>query len=535
MHSCTSFPKLCVPTSFLSCRSLGLTILAVAKGRFPLSGKDSSGNDDSLSDSSSSPLHQAVVGGAAGYWAMIKAICDDEPPVAGPFFSAEFNSFIAACLQKDPADRSTAKDLLSLPFILNNSSSLKLSYSDLQMRNAKGSPEHNETKAPSPAKRLLEVDTSHSPDSPTDSQPAPSPLTTRLTNAAIVRRTSHDVPVFDSPTNLMHKAITEAAEQKASLESNSAKEANGSGNALHVSSTIREDAEEEEIQFIDGAQRALDVINSIRLEHLDRVLDRIAHKLGSSLRERGASLDEEDDGYDDTQDRDLTDIHHFDHENHFTGVKDDVLIQAHDSIDSIDKLLQHKASESSPTAPPVLQLPARFAKKAVAAEPAPEVDEIADSKPLAHSMTEAKAHKGDKHSIDEDAKVREENKQAIHVVEEKASAQHHSILKVILLPSVSQTMILLLISYIHPGYRILQCHPQHPPATARRSGQHPRGQPSVDGRRADEGGGQEGDLREPQSALERYYRLQLQPVRALQRGRRRPPCGPQEGRPLPPT
>lgn len=440
----------------------------MAKGRFPLSSHDS-GSDSGTHSESSSPLHQQVVGGAAGYWAMIKAICDDEPPVAGPFFSTEFNAFIAACLQKDPAGRSTAKGLLSQDFLVTNAGSLKLSFSDLQMRRssvspdrtiptpggARESPDKLVEKGASPVK--LEVDTTSFNEPPLVPS-APSPLTTRLTNAAIVRRTSLEVPVFDSPTNLMHKAITEA-EQKAALDSNSSRDANLGSNGNLVHATIREDVEEEDVQFIDGAQRALDVINSIRLEHLDRVLDRIAHKLGKRARrphshsvdgeggcggggggesgagahgEEGEEEEDDDDDFDDTQDRDLTDIHHYDHD--FAAAKDDPLLVEHSSVDSMDKLLQYKGGSGEPSPPPTLQLPAhKFQAKRVA-DAAPEVDEVADLKPALFSADAkgATGHKAAKSiSSGDTAVLRKEG--IVRLVDppgDEKSSMHHSILKV---------------------------------------------------------------------------------------------------------
>lgn len=456
-----------------------MTILAVAKGRFPLSSHgDSSDGDSGTLSEKSSPLAQKVVGGAAGYWAMIKAICDDEPPVAGPSFSPEFNSFIANCLQKDPAARSSAKGLLSLPFIENNTTSLKLSYSDMQMRHssvnvdhsslmsatsttmsasttadAKASPDANPSRnTASPVK--LVVDVNCSPAEGSTIPPAPSPLTTRLTNAAIVRRTSHDVLVFDSPTNLMHKAIT-VAEQKAAMESNSGKEANFSGNVLSVNGTIREDAEEESeggegMQYIDGEQRAVDVINAIRLEHLDRVLDRIAYKLEArSRRAHRNSTDtgddeeeEESDEYDDTQERDLADIHHY--VDDFAAAKDELLGETNSSLDSLDRMLQHKGSASvavtaEPSPPPTLMLPAhKFGAKKVVApmSPAPEVDEVAEAKPES-AVAEAKVHghKGVKgvspSPSPESQHRRDEIKKDLEPSSgDEKSPLHHSILKV---------------------------------------------------------------------------------------------------------
>lgn len=77
--------------------SVGMTILSIAKGKYPLcpDGKD------------------------LNYWDLLRYICDDEPPTPGPTFSDEFNDFIASCLKKNPAERLTVGQLLKHPFIKN--------------------------------------------------------------------------------------------------------------------------------------------------------------------------------------------------------------------------------------------------------------------------------------------------------------------------------------------------------------------------------------------------------------------------------
>lgn len=104
--------------------SFGLTLLAVAKGKFPLVLKDY-GPDNNKKKSNSGKFtnleetdgFNGPVGGAQGYWAVMKAICDDEPPLAGPSFSPSFNSFINSCLKKDHTLRWTADHLLLSDFI----------------------------------------------------------------------------------------------------------------------------------------------------------------------------------------------------------------------------------------------------------------------------------------------------------------------------------------------------------------------------------------------------------------------------------
>ncbi|GFP90550.1 mitogen-activated protein kinase kinase 5, partial [Phtheirospermum japonicum] len=75
--------------------SLGVSILEFYLGKFPF----------------------AV--GRQGDWASLMcAICMSQPPEAPPEASREFRDFIACCLQRDPAKRWTAVQLLRHPFIL---------------------------------------------------------------------------------------------------------------------------------------------------------------------------------------------------------------------------------------------------------------------------------------------------------------------------------------------------------------------------------------------------------------------------------
>lgn len=445
----------------LTYRSLGLTLLAVAKGRFPLSSKekadDSGTNSESISESSSPA---GIVGGAAGYWAMIKAICDDEPPKAGPFFSKDFNDFIAACLKKDPTARSSAKQLLSTPFIENNASSLKLSFSDLQMRRKTSGtndqpslqtlqavtaalPASQEKLFPQTSSRedsfdmdakegsphRLAIETSLASDTSVIPS-APSPLTTRLTNAAIVRRTSKEFPVFDSPTNLMHKALAEADSKAA--QQDTVTTTNAGGLTISAKITIREDVEEEDMQYIDGAKKAHDVIISIRLEHLDRVLDRIAHKLGNNNRRMGSSSFDyngedagdggEEEEYDDTQDHDLADVHHYTDE--FAAVSNDPMLEGHDSVDSMDKLLQFNHGEPSP---PPLQLP--NAKFPAHRKPAEQAEMVADVKLVSHNYDHGAVPLGHKGEVGDKGASSDDKKGTDTRPDEKHST-HHSILKV---------------------------------------------------------------------------------------------------------
>ncbi|KAK2989603.1 hypothetical protein RJ640_027377 [Escallonia rubra] len=79
--------------------SLGLVILECAIGRFPYIQSEEQQNGPS-------------------FYELLDAIVRSPPPTApSDQFSPEFCSFISACIQKDPRDRSSALDLLSHPFI----------------------------------------------------------------------------------------------------------------------------------------------------------------------------------------------------------------------------------------------------------------------------------------------------------------------------------------------------------------------------------------------------------------------------------
>ncbi|KAH9762667.1 mitogen-activated protein kinase kinase 6 [Citrus sinensis] len=79
--------------------SLGLVVLECAIGRFPYMQSE---------DQQSWP----------SFYELLEAIVESPPPTAPPDqFSPEFCSFVSACIQKDPRDRSSSLDLLSHPFI----------------------------------------------------------------------------------------------------------------------------------------------------------------------------------------------------------------------------------------------------------------------------------------------------------------------------------------------------------------------------------------------------------------------------------
>ncbi|CAI9100470.1 OLC1v1037581C1 [Oldenlandia corymbosa var. corymbosa] len=79
--------------------SLGMVILECAIGRFPYIQCEDQQNWPS-------------------FYELLEAIVTGPPPSAPPDqFSPEFCSFVSACIQRDPAKRSTAQELLNHPFI----------------------------------------------------------------------------------------------------------------------------------------------------------------------------------------------------------------------------------------------------------------------------------------------------------------------------------------------------------------------------------------------------------------------------------
>ncbi|KAL6330774.1 hypothetical protein AAG906_009202 [Vitis piasezkii] len=79
--------------------SLGLVLLECATGQFPYS-----------------PPEQGE--GWTSFYELMEAIVEQPPPCASTDqFSAEFCSFISACIQKDPNDRKSAHELMAHPFI----------------------------------------------------------------------------------------------------------------------------------------------------------------------------------------------------------------------------------------------------------------------------------------------------------------------------------------------------------------------------------------------------------------------------------
>jgi len=191
---------------------------------------------------------------------MIKAICDDDPPTAGPTFTYDFNQFIAACLRKQPADRLTAKELLLTPLIQMNKPVLKLTKSDLHLRYA--SMYKNGS-----FRRSMKIDADIDEESVSRFDNL-SPLTKRLTDAAINRTSSSRIePNFPVDQHLhgLEDEVTIAAS-----------------------------------------------VNAIRLTHLDRVLDRIVKRVTINSESSAIGFDSVDDfenENDDTEDQDFLDVH----------------------------------------------------------------------------------------------------------------------------------------------------------------------------------------------------------------------------------
>ena len=214
--------------------------------------------------------------GAVGYWAMIKAICDDDPPTAGADFSYDFNQFIASCLHKQPIDRLTAKELLGTPLVKMNQPVLKLTKSDLHMRYA------SMYKTGS-LRRSLQIDTDIDEDTESHFDNL-SPLTKRLNDAAVnVNRNSvKSDPIFPgyNQHHLSHNNTND-----------------------HINNNSLE----------DGEVTIAASVNAIRLTHLDRVLDRIVKRVNINSEPSSIGFEDSLDDFDidDTDDRDLLDVHSY--------------------------------------------------------------------------------------------------------------------------------------------------------------------------------------------------------------------------------
>lgn len=258
--------------------SFGLTLLAVAKGKFPLVLKDygpdikkksSSGKYGNIDDSGG---FDGPVGGAQGYWAVMKAICDDDPPLAGPSFSPSFNSFINSCLKKDQNLRWTADHLLLSDFITEK---LDLHGAMLSARS-----ENNNT-AGSGSQNISETGHSQSHSH---------------SDIHTMRRISES---DQSPATAQLFSVV-AAKTGTLSEDHYSVPSKGKDTPLEVRLQIDE-------------QEVYSAMCAIRLKHLERILDKLASKL---------DLESEDFDFDDT-------------ENPFDHIKSPISSRSDESFDDL--------------------------------------------------------------------------------------------------------------------------------------------------------------------------------------------------------
>ena len=92
--------------------SLGLSLLECALGRFPYPPSEPG-------QWTVGPLEKGADGCALGFWDLLDHIVEESPPRLGEgdAFSAEFASFIATCLVKEPGKRAAAGELLKSAWI----------------------------------------------------------------------------------------------------------------------------------------------------------------------------------------------------------------------------------------------------------------------------------------------------------------------------------------------------------------------------------------------------------------------------------
>lgn len=270
-----------------------------------------------------------MIAGPGGYWAMIKAICDDEPPVAGSHFSPEFNDFIAHTLRKDPAERWSARALMSSSF-----AEQLVSPQTLQLTGVQLSPQQQQQ---------LRADNSESTSADTSPRDAPSsssvhnkeggngtgsgqrkflsmlapgvtgsgssagntpaggvskasPLTARLTTVTIAKNNPGTTPKGSHHAQLLQQGgdggFGVESEKLTSAFSNGSNYAASDDQASRKFSISGLGELDLETLGLDDFESA--AIYAIRLEHLGTVLERIARKLQlHAIAEEGEDMSEE--------------------------------------------------------------------------------------------------------------------------------------------------------------------------------------------------------------------------------------------------
>ena len=271
---------------------------------------------------------------------MIKAICDDAPPTPGPEFSPLFHEFIAHCLQKDPDDRLTAQQLLQSTFIRLNidpdslTDSDKVKYNISSVSEGQDLSEESQTASQSnsvdfTAAEMAAKERSSSRDekdvgfatlrslhgvaniprldisastptrkgnqaaTPENSPHSSTPssrgnrvshaLTARSATAAALRKeftSPNGIPIDlqrrnskDSEVEILMQLLTGASSGEHSGRS--------SKETPDFSKLVESGLLNDGNSIDEGEEHELHIMNAIRLEHFDRVLEKIAAKLSA--------------------------------------------------------------------------------------------------------------------------------------------------------------------------------------------------------------------------------------------------------------
>lgn len=224
--------------------SLGLTLLAVVKGRFPLYSNETE---------------------TLGYWDLFRLICEEEPPVPGDNFSVEFNMFIAACLQKDPSMRPTAAMLMQHPFFLKHANIILRSSAQTQSRTASrsGVRSSQSRQYEDAIMNLLSIDSDGDPHAENPIIRSPSEEQAHLNQSALARLTERRVSRASSK-NLVAGV---SGHFSPGLHSRSGL----SPSMASISPVPSTDRNESVISLSEDEE----ILTAIRLEHLERILEKV--------------------------------------------------------------------------------------------------------------------------------------------------------------------------------------------------------------------------------------------------------------------
>jgi serine/threonine protein kinase len=275
--------------------SFGLTMLAVAKGRFPLedaeefadagaanatmqtikakSGKhfnemEAKWNTETGGQGGpfASNAGNGEMEGTGGYWGMIRAICELSPPTPGPSFSEEFNHFIGVCLRKDPEERYTARALLFDSFASKELED-EVDYRNDDAGSELGSPDQGSRKRFS---------------RPSSGKPVDESPFSQSVKMSLEKRGSRDreATMHQAADTLVHSATHSAAASPARSNAPPAKRGLGGPTPATTAETNYDSAHgslnvNQNASFDLFNPDSLTVIDAIRLKHLEHIITKL--------------------------------------------------------------------------------------------------------------------------------------------------------------------------------------------------------------------------------------------------------------------